>query len=96
MADVLWQDSTTGWTAIWLMNGTTVNSAQSSGLVSDANWEVKGLGDLNGNGKADVLWWYATSGLTAVWLMDGATITLVASPGLVSDLNWQIMNNKPF
>jgi hypothetical protein len=74
------------------MNGAIVSSSQTPGVVGDLNWQIKGVGDFNGDGKADVLWRHATSGQTAIWLMDGATISSIGAPGTVSDLNWQIMN----
>jgi hypothetical protein len=88
--DILWYHATSGWTAVWLMNGTTIASIESLGRAGDLNWQIKGIGDFNGDGKTDVLWHHATSGWTAIWLMDGATITSIESPGMVSDPNWEI------
>ena len=75
---------------MWFMNGATITSIGAPGTVSDLNWQVKGIGDFNGDGKADVLWQHVTSGQTAIWFMNGATITSIGSPGTVSDTNWQI------
>ena len=74
------------------MNGAIVSSSQTPGEVSDLNWQIKCVGDFNGDGKVDVFWQHATSGQTAIWLMSGSTVTDVGAPGTVSDLNWQIAN----
>jgi hypothetical protein len=47
------------------------------------SWQIKGIGDFNGDGKADILWQHAATGTLAVWLMDGATILSNAVPGAV-------------
>jgi hypothetical protein len=74
------------------MNGSTITSIGAPGTVSDLNWQIKGVGDFNGDGKADVLWQHATTGWTYIWFMDGATISSTGVPAQVSDSNWQIMN----
>jgi len=42
--------------------------------VSDTDWEIRGLGDQNGDGMADVLWRNKTTGMIYVWPMDGTTV----------------------
>ena len=39
--------------------------------VADANWEIRGQGDMNGDGKADLLWRHKASGMLYYWPMDG-------------------------
>jgi hypothetical protein len=96
-ADVLWQDTVSGWTLIWFMDGATKTStgvpktsAGAPAQMGDTAWQIKQVGDFNGDGKADVLWHHAGSGQTLIWLMDGATIISVGVPGVVSDPNWQV------
>jgi autotransporter-associated beta strand protein len=80
-ADILWrkagEGSDTGQLFLWLMNGTALKSAAyvtaPAGVdvsMSDTNWQVQGLSDFDGDGKADVLWRHA-SGRTQLWLMNG-------------------------
>jgi hypothetical protein len=56
----------------------------------DASWQIKEVGDFDGDGKADILWLHTTSGWTYIWFMDGATITSGAAPAQVGDSSWQI------
>jgi hypothetical protein len=60
--------------------------------VGDTSWQIKEVGDFDGDWKADILWQNTTSGWTYIWFMDGATIASDGVPGVVSDSNWQIMN----
>jgi hypothetical protein len=52
-------------------------------------WQVAGVGDVNGDGQADVIWRNGTNGTVAVWLMNGMTIASVGIPGSAST-DWEI------
>ena len=57
------------------MTGTTILGTEGYlRTVVDLNWEVKGTGDYDGDGKADVLWRNAVSGENYLYFMDGTTI----------------------
>ena len=71
-ADILWQHTSTGTVAMWLMNGTTISSVGVAGAVS-SDWQFKGVGDFDGDGKFDILF-QSTSGTIGIWLMDGLSI----------------------
>ena len=59
-ADLLWRNSATGETAVWLMNGATTTSLAK--LAVGAAWQVTHTGDLNADGRHDVLWRNDTTG----------------------------------
>ena len=80
--DLVWRHTTDGSTAIWLMNGSRIAASGFPGGVPLA-WQIAGVGDLNGDGKADVIWRNAT-GTLAVWLMNGVSVTSVGFPGSTS------------
>ncbi len=88
--DILWRHAITGQVYIWLMNGTSISSQASPGTVSDLNWQIMGVGDFNGDGKADILWRHAVTGQLFIWLMSGTSVSSQASPGTVGDLGWEI------
>lgn len=86
--DLVWRNTSTGGTTIWLMNGTTVGSTGSPGTVG-LEWQLKGVGDLDGNGKADLVWRHSNTSSIAVWLMDGTSLSSSGFPG-ASGINWAL------
>ena len=71
--DLVWRNSSTGQTAVWLMNGTAGHRAAS--VFTNAAWAVTHVGDFNGDGKTDLVWRNASTGQTAVWLMNGTAVS---------------------
>ena len=57
------------------------------------NWEVKGTGDFNGDGKSDILW-QGEDGTAAVWLMDGTKPS--TTPSAQSGTGWEIKGTGDF
>ena len=60
-ADILWRH-TSGATYLWLMNGLSVLSIGSLGVVGP-DWSIAAVRDFDGDGKADIVWRH-TSGAT--------------------------------
>lgn len=91
--DIVWQHDTGGWLAAWLLQNDSVLSTSllSINQNADLNWHIKGLGDVNGDGKADIIWQHA-NGSIAVWTMSGTTVlgTSFFSITTTGDPNWQI------
>ena len=73
---------------IWLLNGLAVASSGSLPPITDMNWEIKGVGDFDGDGKTDVLWRNKVTGQNIDWLMNGTTVTNSAFLPTITDQNW--------
>jgi hypothetical protein len=71
------------------MTGCTLTSPGSPAVVADSHWQVKGVGDFDGDGKADILWHHDVNGWVHIWRMNG---TLIAEPRTIATvpLEWQI------
>src|SRR6267378_379792 len=81
-ADILWRNAWTGENYIYLMNGWTIAAQGLVNVVGPASgWQVQGIGDFDGDGKADILWRNTKTGENYLYLMNGWTI---AAQGLVN------------
>src|SRR5207245_74916 len=91
-ADVLWRNIATGQNYIYFMDGTTIKPTEGFiRTVADQNWQVDGIGDFDGDGKADILWRNSVSGQNYLYPMDGTTIKPTEGYlRTVADLAWQI------
>jgi hypothetical protein len=98
-ADLFWRHAVDGRIAVWYMNGVTqlYGIVTDPPSVTDLDWEIRAVGDLNGDWKPDLVWQHRTSGQLAAWFLDGhtciGTTPLTALGGVTaeSDLDWKIM-----
>jgi uncharacterized protein YkwD len=84
--DIVWTNTATGQTAVWLMNGTS--SFSSAVIFTDPNWVVSNVADFNGDGNADLLWRNRSTGQTAIWLMDG--LSSIGSAVIFNNGDWSV------
>jgi hypothetical protein len=94
-ADVLWRHSTQGWLAVWYLTANNVVSGTSYlsiDRVTDPDWRVGGIGDVDGDGYGDLVWHYNPTGALAVWFIRGATVvnTTTLPYNLGPNSRWQI------
>jgi hypothetical protein len=98
-ADLVWQHQTSGLISAWLMNGMNMTSGVllSPGQVTDTNWKIRTVVDLNGDGRLDLIWQNQATGLLSAWLMNGLSRLgdgLRLFPAEVGDTSWQIVGPK--
>jgi hypothetical protein len=70
------------------MNGASLASSGSVSYVSPG-WNIEGIGDYDGSGRAGILWRNSSTQQVYFWLMNGATIGSTGTPG-TPDATWQI------
>src|SRR5437762_2119802 len=72
------------------MNGLTIASGGYLRTVADQAWQVKGIGDFDGDGKADILWRNSSTGENYIYVMNGMTIASEGYLSTVVDQGWQV------
>jgi len=93
--DLVWHDSATGGAnAYWQLNGQTVLDTQNLLPANpDLSWEIRAVGDLNGDGRPDLIWQKPSTGDVATWLYrEGLTpLHQFVLLDKESDANWKIV-----
>jgi hypothetical protein len=94
-ADLLWQHRSQWLLAVWLMRDSTYlgPGRLSVSTISDLNWEVRAVTDLNRDAHVDLVWQHRANGRLVVWYMNDLTVvaTRSLSPGQVADTNWKVV-----
>ena len=96
-ADLLWQHTATGELGVWFLSGSIVTGAfrLSIDVMTDNNWRIAGVRDVNADGRADILWQHATGSL-ATWFLQGRTVvgTAMLNPSGITDPAWRVFGAK--
>jgi hypothetical protein len=97
MADLIWQDPSGGWLAVWYLQGTKVTGTMylSINRMPDTNWRIQAATVLAGRGPA-IVWRHLTEGLVATWTLRGNVVTgtYFFNPNRVDNLNWNIVGGR--
>ncbi|MDP9224862.1 MAG: fibronectin type III domain-containing protein [Actinomycetota bacterium] len=97
-ADLIWQHPTDGWLAVWFLQGTNVvgTSLLSINRMTDTNWRIQAVGDVDGSGTPAIVWRHVTDGWVAKWTLRGSVVTATYffNPNKVEDLNWKIVGSR--
>ena len=91
-SDILWRHEATGENYLYPMDGVAILGSEGYlRTVADTQWQVKGTGDYDGDGRADILWRHATSGENYLYPMAGTTIKPTEGYlRTVADPSWQV------
>lgn len=94
-ADLVWQNNGDGRLGVWFMNGSQVLSAAALSIprMSTSGWQIRAVGDTDGDRRADILWHKSDTGELAVWSLAGATVTSTSRLSIASMTNtsWQMV-----
>jgi len=106
--DIVWHNSVTGETQIWLMSGSsrvgraTVVDENGNVILVRAPWRIVATRDFNRDSHPDILWYNSKTGELQVWLMAGTRIASRASvmneagsPVLIG-LPWSVAGGNDF
>jgi hypothetical protein len=90
-ADILWRHEGSGQNYLYPMDGKAIKPTEGYlRPVADTAWQVKGVGDFDGDGKADIVWRNSASGENYVCLMNGPAVVNEGYLRTVPDPSWQI------
>ena len=87
--DLVWRNTSTGQTLIWLMNSTgTILGTRNLGNVP-LSYELRLVGDFNNDGVDDLLWFQPSNGTVVQYLMAANGTYTPAFPGAVGPGSWR-------
>lgn len=98
IADIVWQNKTTGETAIWeLKSDVTVDKAYlGTNVGANSGWSIEGVADMNNDTVNDIVWRNNSTNDTAVWQMKIQNGQTVLDNGYLladkpTNSNWQLL-----
>ena len=71
---LVWENTTTGQCAIWLLKNGVLSSSFYLPTVP-VEWRIAGVGDFNGDGFADLVWENTSTGQRAIWLLENGVLS---------------------
>jgi hypothetical protein len=98
--DILWHNSDTGETEIWLMDRerlrlrATVVDDQGNSLLVGLPFSIVGVGGPNGDNQSEIVWHHSDTGETQIWFMDGEVLRRRAT--VVDDQGNPLLVGLPF
>lgn len=99
-SDILWRhDPTTSahdQPVIWFMRGANVRSHVWLSMVPTSDWQVRGIGDFDGDAKSDIVWRNNNTGTVQIWFMNGSAIRSVQNMSSGVGNDWQIASIADF
>ncbi|MCY6494314.1 Ig-like domain-containing protein [Leptolyngbya sp. GGD] len=83
--DLAWRSSYSGEVGVWLMGREAsgqrllAGGGVFAGMTVTSDWQLSGIGDLDGDGKADWIWRNPSQGGVGYWLIDGDKVRQTGS-----------------
>ena len=96
--DLVWQNSSTGESKLWLLNaGSPVSFPGPFATGVGAEWKIRGIGDVDGDGHPDIVWQSDVTGNGKVWLMQNGSPVGFPGPFATNiPLDWKIVGMGDF
>jgi hypothetical protein len=91
-ADVLWYQTSTGASALWL--GADSKLTQALARVSNLRWSIKATGDFDGDGRRDVFWRNEATGANVIWRSGNAASQIPVAQ--MTNTQWKVAGAGDF
>ncbi|MGF1480400.1 MAG: DUF4347 domain-containing protein [Cyanophyceae cyanobacterium] len=91
---LFWSNRATGENQLWLFTGLQRQSVVLP--LTDTDWQLRDVGDFNGDDQYDLLWRHSATGENAVWLMNGTDFIQRSSLRSASNLDWSLVGAADF
>ena len=95
--NIVWHDQNSNMILLWRMLNHKISSRVAvlgedgkTAFVVRPPWNIVGVGDFGGNGKADILW-HNTNGQSEIWFMDDDK---VVGSGIVGRHRWKATSGR--
>ena len=94
--DLVWRNQADGTNVAWQLSGIALNGINSLPSVTDPNWQIQAIGDLNRDGSSDLIWRNQRTGEDVVWYLNGTIYLGLELLPSVEDTNWRIQGTGDF
>jgi hypothetical protein len=98
-ADLFWQNSASGATGVWLMQGIALRSTLVlADALADTRWRLVGTHDIDRDGRSDLVWQHLSAGWLAFTPLEGLVPgpSALLEPPRERDLAWRIVATGDF
>ena len=104
VSDILWQNAKTGAVYVWQMTddglGIKAQGSVGGSVGPGVQWQVKGTGDFDGDGRSDILWQNSSTSAVYVWQIDSNGLGIKAQGTVGADGgpggDWQVKGTGDF
>jgi C1A family cysteine protease len=90
--DIYWRNQATGRDVVWFMEGASRTDYDDILQVSNTDWQIVSVGDLDGDSLVDdLLWRNQVTGRNVEWFMECENCSSTAELLEVTNMDWQIV-----
>jgi subtilisin family serine protease len=90
--DIYWRNQATGTDVVWFMDGASRTDYDDILQVSNTDWQIVSVGDLDGDSLVDdLLWRNQVTGRNVEWFMECENCSSTAELLEVTNMDWQIV-----
>jgi hypothetical protein len=94
--DIVLRNYSTGQNAIWLMNGTSLQSIVDLPALPNAAYRIEGTNDFNADNKNDIVLRNTSTGQNAIWILNGTSLQSIVDLPALPNTNYAFEGTGDF